>query len=53
MKGLLRVLIETIEQVLLVEDSLVALNSSANLLLKDGGGFSGRLLLEVDAWERG
>ena len=35
---------------LLVEDGLEALNSSANLLVEDPDDFLGRLLLEV--WER-
>ena len=35
---------------LLVEDSLEALNGSANLFVEDPDDFLGRLLLEV--WER-
>ena len=50
MKGFLMLQVELLKQVLLVEDSLEALNGSANLLVKDPNDFLGRLLLEV--WER-
>ena len=47
---LLPLAVELLEKMLLVEDSLVALDGCANLLFKDANNFSGRLLLEV--WER-
>ena len=47
---LLPLAVELLEKVLLVEDSLVALDSRADLLLKNADDFGGRLLLEV--WER-
>ena len=50
MKGPLPVRVELLEQVFLVEDRLVTLDGSANLLVEDPDNFLGRLLLEV--WER-
>ena len=47
---LLPLAVELLEKMLLVEDSLVALDCRANLLLEDADDFGGRLLLEV--WER-
>ena len=47
---LLPLAVELLEEVLLVEDRLVALDGRANLLLEDADDFGGRLLLEV--WER-
>ena len=39
--------VELLEEVLLVEDSLIALNSSANLFVEDAYDFFSCLLLEV------
>ena len=39
--------VELLEEVLLVEDSLIALNSSANLLVEDAYDFFSCLLLEI------
>ena len=39
--------VELLEEVLLVEDSLIALDSSANLLVEDAYDFFSCLLLEV------
>ena len=50
MERLLPLAVELLEEVLLVEDRLVALDGRANLLLEDADDFGGRLLLEV--WER-
>ena len=50
MERLLPLAVELLEEVLLVEDSLVALDCRANLLLENTDDFGGRLLLEV--WER-
>ena len=47
MKGLLPVRVELLEQVLLVEDRLVTLDGSANLLVEDADDFFGCLLLEI------
>ena len=47
---LLPLAVELLEEMLLVEDRLIALNGCANLLLEDADDFGGRLLLEV--WER-
>ena len=47
MKGLLPVRVELLEQVLLVEDRLVTLDGSANLLVKYAYDFFSCLLLEV------
>ena len=47
---LLPLAVELLEEVLLVEDRLVALDSCVNLLLEYADDFGGRLLLEV--WER-
>ena len=47
MKGPLPVRVELLEEVLLVEDSLIALDSSANLLVEDAYDFFSCLLLEV------
>ena len=47
---LLPLAVELLEEVLLVEDCLVALDGCANLLLEDADDFGGRLLFEV--WER-
>ena len=47
---LLPLAVELLEEVLLVEDRLVALDGRANLLLENADDFGGRLLLEV--WER-
>ena len=47
---LLPLAVKLLEKVLLVEDSLVALDSRADLLLENADDFGGRLLLEV--WER-
>ena len=50
MEQLLPLAVELLEEVLLVEDRLVALDGRANLLLEDADDFGSRLLLEV--WER-
>ena len=50
MEGLLPLAVELLEKMLLVEDSLVAFDCRANLLLEDADDFGSRLLLEV--WER-
>ena len=50
MERLLPLAVELLEKMLLVEDSLVALDGCANLFLEDADDFGGRLLLEV--WER-
>ena len=50
MERLLPLAVELLEEVLLVEDRLVALDGRVNLLLEDADDFGGRLLLEV--WER-
>ena len=47
---LLPLAVELLEEVLLIEDRLVALDGRANLLLEDADDFGGRLLLEV--WEQ-
>ena len=47
MKGPLPVRVELLEQVLLVEDGLVTLDGSADLLVEDADDFFGCLLLEV------
>ena len=47
MKGLLPVRVELLEQVLLVEDRLVTLDGSANLLVEYAYDFFSCLLLEV------
>ena len=47
MKGPLPVRVELLEQVLFVEDRLVTLDGSANLLVEDANNFFSCLLLEV------
>ena len=47
MKGPLPVRVELLEQVFLVEDGLIALYGSADLLVKDADDFFGCLLLKI------
>ena len=47
MKGPLPVRVELLEQILLVEDGLVTLDGSADLLVEDADDFFSCLLLEV------
>ena len=50
MERLLPLAVELLQEVLLVENCLVALDGCTNLLLENADDFGSRLLLEV--WER-